>query len=71
MYSMMLYISFPGLESGILHDIPRNTGKNANMSHDIKFDFNKPNDEKKFTSPLNVSQYIFIDSFSICLLEWK
>ena len=33
----------------------------------VRFDVNKPNDVRKMTSPLNVGQDIFIDTF----LDWK
>ena len=54
-----------------LHDISWNTKRNANMPHDIIFDFIKPNDAGKIACPLNIVQHIFIDSLSVSMLEWK
>ena len=42
-----------------LHDISLNTVRNANMTHDVILDVNKPNDAVKIPCPLNVVQRSF------------
>ena len=73
----MVQHSFPteqqtGYLSDKLHGKSHNTERNVNTARDIIFDVIKPNDTRKITCPLNVVQYIsFVDSLSICMLEWQ
>ena len=48
-----------------------NSEKNIDTKYDDKFDIIKAKDTRNITCPHNVVQYIFVDSLSISMLEWK